>query len=494
MNAIKNILILQKSANLPDGLRELLRTNGYVAHTVFNLKTASEKLGKIQMGIILIDCGDNEHATHDVLKGLTDSSSSLCQYPTILVTSAAAAIKNSISESFLLATALTAPCSAADILQAIAELNNGFGSYLDKLQELDPELASTVKKMTPPVAGVITKAAQISGGFETKEAGVSSVLTRISSRENQGNSPSAEALLKHVTEEVLNEFAVIPDKPLIKTMLESINASLDTASRDSIYRSSLLTGLASKSLGLTGGLYDNVIAAQLRMQQELKSKEFTIARKNYLLNESDKTCKEIATAIEAASKDPVLDKLELSSEMLLAASELIRGSRASEDTKGDLSASTILLSDLVDRVCFRAGFWNPRDGYQILYRFRGGSFSHYHPEAVSKIILLLSSLLREQKLRLLIPRKHCVDRKVWKASLQKANRAAPRADEQKIPVNELRSGMTLSRPLEALDGKVILDAGITLDSDLIFRIWELSAIRGLALPLFVKLERELPLY
>src|SRR5690606_24451210 len=133
-----------------------------------------------------------------------------------------------------------------------------------------------------------------------------------------------------------------------KTMLESINISLDTASRDSIYRSSFLTGLASQSLGLSGGVYENVIAAQLRMQQELKTKEFSIARKNYLLDESDKTVRDIAAAIEAASKDPVLDKLELSSEMLLAASELLRGSRASEDTKGDLSASTILLSDLVD--------------------------------------------------------------------------------------------------------------------------------------------------
>jgi hypothetical protein len=58
-------------------------------------------------------------------------------------------------------------------------------------------------------------------------------------------------------------------------------------------------------------------------------------------------------------------------------------------------------------------------------------------------------------------------------------------NERRISMSELTPGMQLSRPIVAMDGKEILSSDIKLDEDLIWRLWQLSAIRPLNAPVIV---------
>ena len=59
-------------------------------------------------------------------------------------------------------------------------------------------------------------------------------------------------------------------------------------------------------------------------------------------------------------------------------------------------------------------------------------------------------------------------------------------DEEKVKISSLTDGMKLSKPLKSFDGKEILEADLTLDNDLIWRIWQLSSICPLNSPMVIK--------
>ena len=58
-------------------------------------------------------------------------------------------------------------------------------------------------------------------------------------------------------------------------------------------------------------------------------------------------------------------------------------------------------------------------------------------------------------------------------------------NEKKVPLAGLLPGMTLSRPLLSFDGREILPSNLSLDQDLIWRIWQLAALRPLNAPLVI---------
>ena len=60
--------------------------------------------------------------------------------------------------------------------------------------------------------------------------------------------------------------------------------------------------------------------------------------------------------------------------------------------------------------------------------------------------------------------------------------------EQRVQLASLTPGMRLSQPLRSLDGKEILSPDLTLDEDLIWRLWQLAAIRPLYHPVVHKSE------
>ena len=483
MAAIKNILILQKSKNLPDGLREMLRTEGYVAHTVFNLTSAAEKLDDISMGLILIDCGDDPKTTQELLVSLSQETN-LCQFPTVLITPIHEQIDEVLNNQFLHASALGVPCAAEDALDAINQLNATFDEYLEKLANLNPGLANKLKQEEEEKLTFIEETT-----IEFDDASRGLLLREFVANIAEGGSKEecdrAALILQKINESVLAVQHIIPDNARVKEIYESVCDDLSGRKKSSLLRTTLLTGLSAQALDIEGSHYDSIVAAQLLLQEKMHTNGSTLSRSNYLVDRSNRVRKEIAKVLVDCAQDPRIEDLSLASELLYLTSELLRGIRSANNNSDDLSASTILLGDMVERTCFHRGFWDSRGSFQILLRFKNGGLAHLHQKAAMKTVLYLSSFLRNQNIQMLLPARAEFDRDLWKTTLKKKRELQAHEHEREVNLNELGSGMVLSRPLESLDGKRILEAGVELDNDLIFRILELSSIRGLILPLFV---------
>jgi hypothetical protein len=116
---------------------------------------------------------------------------------------------------------------------------------------------------------------------------------------------------------------------------------------------------------------------------------------------------------------------------------------------------------------------------------RAGALSELHPEVLACAVKFVTEAVST------LPKIFIVNRETWgNANLQRiAEESAsysPKSKELQIAITHVAPGMRLARPIYAYDGELVLEAGVILDEDIIWRIWQLSAIRLLNTPVTVE--------
>ena len=155
------------------------------------------------------------------------------------------------------------------------------------------------------------------------------------------------------------------------------------------------------------------------------------------------------------------------------------------DDEVSIAASLVMTADLTDRICYHSGTWNSRSAYHLMKRFKAGSLQEIHPTVWGCIIKFLSEAIVAKQSAFLLPKHVREDEELLERA--RGNKEDPVEDfEAKVPLAVLKPGMKLSRPLFAFDGKKILPDDLILDNDLIWRIWQLSAVRPLNSPVIVR--------
>ena len=104
-------------------------------------------------------------------------------------------------------------------------------------------------------------------------------------------------------------------------------------------------------------------------------------------------------------------------------------------------------------------------------------------------VKFISEAVANKPCAFLIP-KHLRDDPGLMAAAREAREGKINPHEQRIPLSSLQPGMKLARPLVAFDGREILTGDLVLDQDLIWRIWQLAAMRPLNTPLVVRGEED----
>jgi hypothetical protein len=133
-------------------------------------------------------------------------------------------------------------------------------------------------------------------------------------------------------------------------------------------------------------------------------------------------------------------------------------------------ASSILVADLIDRECWQSGIWNAAAGLTVIRWVE------------KKGIHCLDPTVIYQSTRFLVEAFEANAQTLQKTKLRDHNTVSITRLEkntetnQLCPISELIPGMRLAHPLLMHDGRQILENGIPLDSDLIWRIWRLSAL------------------
>ncbi len=123
--------------------------------------------------------------------------------------------------------------------------------------------------------------------------------------------------------------------------------------------------------------------------------------------------------------------------------------------------SALVASDLVHRICFQNGNWNPQGVYSLMKKLRDNKLQELHPSVLAAVAKYVNEAVFARN-------KH----------LEIKNPLSPPRDL--VPLVQLTPGMKLHSPVLDAEGEVILDGGTVLDEDLIWRVWQLLSLRVLS--------------
>jgi len=134
-------------------------------------------------------------------------------------------------------------------------------------------------------------------------------------------------------------------------------------------------------------------------------------------------------------------------------------------------ASTIILTDLVDRECWHDHYWDSTPTYAIVRWIESSEGKNLDSDVVWAFMRFLVETLEATPPQYVITKEK--RKELLKSTPAKQNNAH---GENRLKISQLTPGMRLAKPLLTYDGKQVLDNDIHLDHNLIWRIWRLASL------------------
>lgn len=135
-------------------------------------------------------------------------------------------------------------------------------------------------------------------------------------------------------------------------------------------------------------------------------------------------------------------------------------------------AQCVLGAEFIDRCCWADGVWDPIGANRVIRNLRSAD-SIINDDVLLSIFTKIVGEAVVANPRL--TNTHIVDRETLEKAL---NMPAIGDGETYVDVSDLAPGMTLSQPIKTLDGLIVVPGNLTLDSDLIRRLWQLAGVRA----------------
>ena len=159
---------------------------------------------------------------------------------------------------------------------------------------------------------------------------------------------------------------------------------------------------------------------------------------------------------------------------IIGEEEVIKGD---EDT----NIAIVLAADFLERHTVRRGHFSPRVAYDVIRKVKLGGLSWLPVPIACLVVKFLSEAIAVSTVKLLVTKKMKHDPDI-QAKISKIIAEPLKEGEQHISLSDLSPGMHLTRPIHGFDGKEVLAGDLTLDEDLVFRIWQLATLRPLIEP------------
>jgi hypothetical protein len=211
-----------------------------------------------------------------------------------------------------------------------------------------------------------------------------------------------------------------------------------------------------------------------------------LLQRPYYDEESDSFRIELCSRIKDSAMSILSElRLEDSSKIVATMARII--GKEQNPTEDDMSviASALMAADLCSRVCYFGGPWNPRKAHALLTTLKKAPPSEIHPTVLSCMVKIIAEALASRT-PIVSLRKDLRFNKEFREHIRSELRKPVAKGERRVPLASLTPGMRLSQPLRSLDGQEILSPDLTLDEDLIWRLWQLAAIRPLYHPIVQK--------
>ena len=466
----RKVIILELAEEFSISLRNLLLKLGFDSQIATISDNINEILNNKEIDYYIIAlCGSNEKQCIANIRNLIEADS-LFEHPILVIGKEAHLYEAILNRSFLMSVTLSYPYKNDDIITGL--------KFLERLL--------TRQKNAKKRQEEIRKNSKLDN-YNDESATVNLIFNHFLTLGIDEKNLHGEAYitpLKNCTE--LGTAYLPTSNEKFKELVTEICDNASDWGKKHLHRVAYLTSSVLSNLAISPELKELAKAASFLYAWSLVREKSNLLKTDCLGDQSVNYKESFSKKILDANSELIAEhQVSEISDILLCMVDVMHG-EVIDNSEMSIIASTILLADMVDKACWQGTCWNPRAGYRIFNTFKSGKFiRNFHPAAVCCMLKILSESLLNTNHQFYVADSVSNNPLLVKEA-NDTKKYVAEGDEERVKISSLKDGMTLSKPLKSFDGKEILEADLTLDNDLIWRIWQLSSICPMNSPMIIK--------
>lgn len=488
-----DLLIVQRAESLTSRILATLQRKGFALRTVKTAEDACSTAPNLVQPILLIYCGDQvgcaEYCTEFTARP------ELHRFPLLVLGKDVDGLEPELCNYFGFATTLRVPFNINDLLRAVRFIAREYKfQTAEERKRVEPAPIEIPPTESPParVTQVLEDEEDVllpsqSHALYSEATTVTSLLfQQLQSYKLFERSVGGGAYPRLSKEAHFDVNKILPSDQSLAKAVKDMTRDIGRWCTLHLYRCHFLVGKILEPLDFDPRFLQQAKSATLLFAYAFGRKNRSLLRAEYsgrgtllLRKELCSLIKDSALQIATSLRQPETAELVATIGRLIGREEVV------SDECRLVIASSVMASDLVDRICFQSGNWNPRAAYSLVRKIKSGRLRDFHPAVLCCLVKLLTEAVTEAPPAYLVSGSIRKNPEL-KAQAQETKSQQVSEDEAKVDISSLSPGMRLSRPLYAFDGRQILSEDLVLDEDLILRIWQLCALRPLNAPVVVQ--------
>lgn len=459
------------SGEVRSDLLQAIRVVGYELTVLSDIDELLKRSPDAWPGLIVVDASGGEaEASQRVIE--VSAAQKLAHVPWIFLSYQATKRSAVLKKTFTKFIAVDIPFRLQDLLARLLELCPVQSSSAAAAAETSsPETAPSLAEARIP-SGVAAKAQ----APQIKNLDPTKLLS----------GHGGEFLVLAERLDCVNDQILVPDSPNRDAVILGLN---QITGRDlwmglHARRVSYLSSAVATKLGLSAERDRVIRTAGLLLNWGLKDKPLLYATHDLLLEPTEKFIRALGDAFTASAifareraKDPEV------AQIIEQIVRIITSENVPADDPALLDATCALVPELIDRSAWSKEQWDPYGAYRAVHRLFKGfpfRFDEKVTTAVAKALSEASAIHRT-----LNPPAEDGREPVAIEAQREAASLFQSVSSSQVEVADLEVGMKLSSPIISWDGRLILRSNITLDSELVMRLWKLSTVRPMRPPVTV---------
>lgn len=485
MPRTSNVVFLRLGDLLPADLVDRLTDRGFRVTSLEHLSEALPGWAQFEDPTLLIDAGADPSVVERILKTLIEHRRFL-NCPIIMATADPRPVHKVLCRFFSIALTVAPPCNVEDVFHR-----------LDAVERCRVRLGQNARMVAPEDGNEPTQSAEGLSGSLTNG------LTAVSLADESG--PRFGEVFGAVTGANLDfqrlDTSVVTRPYTLREMCDGgicqlgeaelergrlfLN-QLDRLGRRQVLRTVALVGSLSKALRCTREEQRSGTLGALFYGLGFAAKDPDVLRGDYRRQRHHELRTKLVRGLEESGTRIAEDlgRQDVAS-MIRCFGDIIARRLPHEADPAAMRLATLIYgSELLGRVCFLGGWWNPWGAYGLLSRLQEGTVRDLPPVIAAALVHLVAAAVSECPRGFLVPKELRHDTQLLSRARAWRDLVLD-AGERKVALVDLLPGMRLGRQIETFDGALLLESESVLDGDLIWRLWRLAAIRPLNLPVVV---------
>ncbi|MFM1846990.1 MAG: hypothetical protein RL417_464 [Pseudomonadota bacterium] len=485
MQRSSHIVLLKLGDILPPDVAEQLAARGYRVTSVAQLTEALPDWERIQNPTLLVDGGSGRQTIERIIKTLVEHRRFL-NCPIIFASSESRAVHATLAPYFSIAVTLGAPCGGSDVLHRLETVRRG-------LIRLGPQ----GRLVSPKEEAAADKALVLGGSLDNSAAELGVHRSSVGLRYADAFGSAVNVQFERArlagavvtTPYTLGELCTAGLCPLDESSCERVRPfldRLDRGGRRQILRTAALVGSVGAALHLSNEERERGALCALLYGCGFALVAPDTLRGDYRTQRRRDLRERFVRGLEESARllEQEWDRADLGGVVRCFGDIVAKRPGVAVDSGAMRLATLLYGADLVGRICFLGGWWNPRSAHSILGRLKDHTIRALPAAVADALLKIVAAGVADHPRGFVVPRLLREDHRL-RARAREWREMPLEAGEERVALIDLVPGMRLARGLETFDGALILESDATLDEDLIWRLWRLSAVRPVNGPVIV---------